>query len=225
MPERDDERQVQSARHDRRVRRGRAVRERDAGDRSRGELELRDLGRAEVARDENHRRVRQPQRRRGRQYPRRPPPDLPHVRRAGGEERIAELGEERRVTLRRTHDRDLGHDLERQRRDLGREGRVFGHQPVRLDDLGLVDETRVAQPRRGGPELARDFGEGLERACLFTLAAGAVRAQLRLAEHERFRRGDASGGSEPTEDALGHCSMTARSSAPKRSAVDVAPGS
>jgi len=59
----DDERQAERAGHDRRVRGRRALRQRDPADRAAGELELGDLGRAEVTGKEDRRPVRRGQRR------------------------------------------------------------------------------------------------------------------------------------------------------------------
>jgi hypothetical protein len=104
--------------------------------------------------------------------------------------------------------------------DLEPESGILGHQPVRLEDLSLALET-------GGPEAfgaLREVGcDGVEREQCVARACGRG---LVVAPHEGAADRDAAGGGEPAELALSHDSVeTALASAPRMSAVDVAPGS
>ena len=117
-------------------------------------------------------------------------------------------------------------DLERQLRDLRLEGGVLGHQPVRLDDLRLVEQAGLAQPRGRPAELLGHVCERLECALALRRAAHTGVVRLGVAQHERLGHRDASGGGQASEDALAHSSSrSARSSAATISAVEVAPGS
>ena len=117
-------------------------------------------------------------------------------------------------------------DLERELRDLRFERGIFGHQAIRLDDLGLVEQAGVAQPRRGPAELLGHVGQRLERTVALLDTAGARPVRLGIPQHECLGHRDAAGGREPTEHAFHHCpSERARSSAARISAVEVAPGS
>jgi hypothetical protein len=111
--------------------------------------------------------------------------------------------------------RSLGEPL-----DLEPESGILGHQPARLEDLRLVLETRGPEAFGALREISCD---GVERE---QWVARACRRGLVVAPHDGAADRDAAGGGESAELALAHDSVeTALASAPRMSAVDVAPGS
>ena len=103
------------------------------------------------------------------------------------------------------------------------EGRILGHQPIRLQDLGLVHEAVVAECAGGTAELQCRL-----RKC------GRVRPRVRhglprhdLAQHDCPADDYSGGGAEAAQHRPLHqaSAATERSSAATMRAVDVAPGS
>ena len=179
-------RHAERARDDRGVRRRGPLRERDGDNPALAEVELGDLGRPELAGDENRVAVLNG----GRWQPLRDAggaaAQLAHVGRARGEERVGKRGEQARVLLGRSPQRIGRRQAGGERADACGEDRILGHQAVRLQDLRLVGEPGAAELAGGGTELGSGHGE--RRECGGDVRRGDARRSL--AHHERLANGD-----------------------------------
>ena len=99
---------------------------------------------------------------------------------------------------------------------------ILGHQPVRLQDLGLVRERGLAQAGRSSAELLRRPGERGERS----VRVGWVAARGEVPQDEGPADGDPGRRAQAGQHGGWHHAAAADcSSAARMRAVDVAPGS
>ncbi len=132
------------------------------------------------------------------------------------------------MTLGRLRDCDRGGSVLRELLHLREERRVLGHQPVGGQDLGLLPAPSCESGLGQAPELLGDLRERRPRTvALCRATASAVRGLgLHVPNDEHAPDRDPARSSETAEHLLAHDSFaTVAASAPRISAVDVAPGS